>query len=80
MTTMVERVAKAIMPEAFIFGEEARAKQPIAFERARAAIEAMRDPTEAMIDAGADGSGEGSTRVALGAWADMIEEALKDEK
>jgi hypothetical protein len=44
---------------------------------ARAAIEAMREPTKAMIEAGASGSGEDSEDVATGAWESMIDVALK---
>jgi|GEM_PF-5489367 len=40
-------------------------------------IEAMREPTEAMLEAGAEGSGEDSRGVATGAWNAMIEAALK---
>lgn len=64
---MVERVARAIRPDlwsadadgkiragnASIVGQRARAIQ-----QARAAIEAMREPTEAMVDAGCGLMGE----------------------
>jgi len=43
---------------------------------ARAAIEAMREPTREMLVAGAKGSGEDSETVALGAWEAMIEVAI----
>jgi hypothetical protein len=46
-------------------------------EQARAAIEAIRQPTKAMIEAGAKGSGEDSEMTALGAWEEMIDAALR---
>lgn len=46
--------------------------------RARAAIEAMREPTRMMIDAGASGCGEDSINVAMGAWDAMIDAALAE--
>ena len=44
---------------------------------ARAAIKAMREPTDEMIRSGAEGSGEDSDCVAICAWRAMIDEALK---
>jgi len=60
--TMVERVARAIAPEWFILTEDSESivsnypgqtvdMQRWAMTKARAAIEAMREPTEAMEDA-----------------------------
>lgn len=51
MTTMVEKVAKALYPNAFEKGDvfESHAKT-----KARAAIEAMAEPTDTMIKAGED--------------------------
>jgi hypothetical protein len=40
-------------------------------------LEAMREPTKEMIEAGAKGSGEDSDCVARGAWEAMIDAALK---
>lgn len=52
MTTMIERVARAIDPLAWTIPERRReAKQFAALSQARRAIEAMREPTLAqMID------------------------------
>jgi hypothetical protein len=77
--TMIERVARAIQAEAgwdnIDVGDRLRADY-LAF--ARAAIEAMREPTEAMIKEGAYGSGEDSAGVACGAWKAMIDIALDE--
>ena len=67
MNEMINRVAKAI----------ALRDTTDEFAMARAAIEAMREPTDKMLSA-ADYSGsleEGSS--ALGCWQAMIDEALK---
>lgn len=45
---------------------------------ARAAIKAMREPTDEMVRAGADGSGEGSEACAEGAWSAMLDAALAE--
>lgn len=71
MSEMVDRVAKAL--EARLKGNEFLSYE----DAARAAIEAMRQPTQAMIEAGAVGSGEDSEAVAEGAWEYMIDAALK---
>ena len=71
MTEMIERVARAI---AQCLNEPGQCSYS---DIARAAIEAMREPTEAMIKEGAYGSGEDSAGVACGAWKAMIDEALK---
>jgi hypothetical protein len=45
---------------------------------ARAAIEAMREPTEAMVDAGAVAEGDGNLAVqARSLWDAMIDAALR---
>ena len=82
---MVERVAKAIDPDAFE-GCSHGSKGPclmcaenvdFALYRARAAIEAMREPTEAMVDLGIN-----TREVEGGAihdvWQAMIDEALEE--
>ena len=70
MSEMIERVAKAI--------EDADAngfsKLPY-WACARAAIEAMREPTEAMADAGTTETN--SEEDAIECWNAMIAEALK---
>lgn len=70
MSEMVERVATAI---------EARVSQPGQCsyqDMARATFEAMREPTEAMIEAAwADALAED----AKGVWQEMIDEALKEK-
>lgn len=70
---MVEKVARAICDK-----EEPDGLGNWEFYRdhARAAIEAMREPTDAMLRAGAIGSGEDSENTASGAWDSMIAVAL----
>jgi hypothetical protein len=73
MSEMIERVAKAIEDHCWKY----EVRVPLnSCGIARAAIAAMRKPTERMLDAGATGSGEDTTDCALGAWAEMIDEAL----
>lgn len=87
---MIERVAKALEPKCRGFGG---GNMPIivAREFARAAIEAMREPTEAMLAAGdsaiprAEIDPETGRRmmgreVALEAWSAMIDEAHRNER
>ena len=78
MSEMIERVARAIWKKAdeqYLGTEKMEDCDAIA----RAAIEAMREPTMEMIAAGAHGSGEDSDRVAIGAWKEMIDAALSAE-
>lgn len=71
MSEMVERVAAAILAEQ----ETNRSAFPSNLDLARAAIEAMRVPTQAMIDAcDLNIPTEGTI---TGVWADMIDAALK---
>jgi hypothetical protein len=80
---MIERVAKAMMAEYYD-------KMPYTSESwdglARAAIAVMREPTDAMLDAGEDSTYEPSSdRPYIGhfalkfAWYTMIDKALEDE-
>jgi hypothetical protein len=68
---MVVRVATAILKEQ---GKEAF---PNNLNLARAAIEAMREPTEAMVNS--CGNGE-CAKWAPGAWANYIEAALSHDE
>jgi len=80
--SMVERVARAIYEaddvwsEAFPWPNMGSPNQSADEYRriARAAIEAMREPTEAMVGAG---WAEALAENANGVWSDMIDEALK---
>ena len=99
MSEMIERVARAIRPEAFEpitegartagmteFLEKCRERGvEQALKRARAAIEAMREPTEAMV-----ASGESAASFGIGkpkdddaiprVWRWMIDAALSNSK
>lgn len=73
MSEIVERVARAIeaVDRSLWVGENRKAY----FESAaRAAIEAMRGPTEAMLDAATPDMSNGEK---LWIWQAMIDEALK---
>jgi len=80
MSEMVERVAKAVVaklqPSVFCGGDEACDSLPCscALDIARAAIEAIREPTDEMLDAGWGQRGER----ARGIWRLMIDAALKE--
>lgn len=81
MSEMVERVARAIAEE--INGgkfDDARwyndDQRDVHRRRARAAIEAMREPTEAMLTAG-DSAMIRKDDAAADAWQAMVDEALK---
>lgn len=87
--TMVEQVARALCKEASIDPDKSDEWAPGVDRKnwesrigaARAAIGAMREPTEAMVDAGSDiedidGNDIGLT-AAQDAWQAMIDEALK---
>lgn len=80
---MVERVAKAIDPDAFEACSHGRSgfclmcaeDRDFAIYRARAAIEAMREPTEAMA---VTGFGAVCNNAFVGpVWQAMIDEALE---
>lgn len=73
--SIVERVARALA------NEEGYANDPFPYdERARAAIKAMREPTEAMMNVGSgfiyEAYGHGPT-IAKEAWQAVVDEALK---
>lgn len=80
MTEMIERVAKAIWDSEFSskwrdpsYGSTDGDEVGLCIHRAKAAIDAMREPTDAMIKAFyVDNYGD-----ADGAWQSMIDEALK---
>ena len=75
MDSMVERVARAICRHE---GDEE--DWPCWFGEARAAIEAMREPTEAMVDAFVwYGHGKTIGDVARIGWQSMIDAALSPE-
>lgn len=77
MSKMVVRVREAIMKS---WAEQGDVPFPLyqseAEAIARAVIEAMREPTEAMIRASREWDGRMSHR-SSGAWQAMIDEALK---
>lgn len=74
MSEMIERVANAIW-----LTMDAVDKQDLEtpLKYARAAIEAMREPTYAMERAAYEGKGHGDYLQAIPTWQTMIDEALK---
>jgi len=78
MSNMIERVARAIADEgAYILPGESH--QDVDRRVARAAVQALREPTDEMVKAGAHGSGEDSETTALGAWQAMIDSILSTQ-
>lgn len=79
--TMVERVAEAIHDAANReAGQDEYCSYAMAKEAARAAIEAMREPTDTMMEAGDDIDCGGITDPGARAfWRVMIGAALKGE-
>lgn len=74
MSEMIERVAKAILEEQ----RKNRSGFPDNRDLARAAIEAMREPTKAMLDASYRRNDDNDSEEAtLANYQDMIDEALK---
>jgi hypothetical protein len=69
MSTMIERVAQALQQE---MATGTFDKPPTSFALARAAIAAMREPTEEMIDAWISAPG-----AIKGGWQGMIDAALE---
>lgn len=85
--TMIERVALAIAGEIDCVDwtapdntmSHAERLNAIALDAARVAIEAMAEPTEEMVDAGAVAEGDGNLEAeARNLWAVMISAALRD--
>lgn len=72
MSEMLQRVAAAIDPEAMASGNPNF--RAIGIGKARAAIEAMREPTDAMLAAGEDFCTHNGM---AGCWQNMLEAALK---
>lgn len=77
-TDMIEQVAEALCNSAFgpdmwknVYVSEPKFSEHYR-DKARAAIQAMREPTQAMI-----GAGDGIPESAV-AWRAMIDEALKE--
>lgn len=75
MMTMIERVARAIC--AVEYGDE-NAGWENQIPAARAAIEAMRRPTEAMKAGLREVAGTQTLAYALASWPTMIDAALKE--
>ena len=73
--TMVERVARAVDPEAM--ASDNPNLRAIALTKARAAIEAMREPTEAMLAAVHDEPA--AQRAALWQWQIMVQAAMEEQ-
>jgi hypothetical protein len=84
---MIERVARAIAhadeqnggpPYEYRLAQGKHAKAQL-YDEARAAIQAMREPTEAMVESGSDGRQPGNSRWGntMKTWKAMIDEALK---
>ena len=69
MSSMIERVAQALQQE---MGAASSDEPASSFALARAAIAAMREPTEEMIDAWARAPG-----AIKGGWQGMIDAALE---
>lgn len=91
--TMIEKVARAISPTCWndtltemMRPDAIETGRLLALESARAAIEAMREPTDAMCEAGAryyhdnwrPGHAKEDTNMAL-IWTDMIDAALSTQ-
>ena len=71
--SMIERVARALLVA------DRSAITPDYYQRmARAAIEAMREPTEAMLDAGVNFRERNARTEQI--WQAMIDEALKEKQ
>lgn len=85
MTEMVERVARYLDPTAFAFGYQAAERRPAVLEQARELIQLMREPTDAMVLAGAQyhddnwrptHAREDTNAEAI--WQDMLDAALAE--
>lgn len=81
MVTMIERVARAIFQAEYSGGEADEFRwersSDVYREQARAALMALRDPTNPMLDAG---RGETDWEpLARAVWDSMIDAALEEE-
>lgn len=76
MSEMIEYVALALEPKCRGFGKGDMPMQ-VAREFARTAMEAMREPTDAMINAAIESGFEGNERRIVKDWRAMIDAALK---
>lgn len=80
---MLEKVARTIAGKTLedAFEGDAESEWPRVAYLARAVIEAMREPTDAMRRAGAIYQADGQTRVtdAIGTWRAMIDAALDEQ-
>lgn len=82
MSDMIERVARAIYAERYLveiaFGampawEDVQGSDRTGtFDEARAALEAMREPTEAMVKVGVDDILSGPGISAFANWSDLV--------
>src|SRR3990172_674046 len=84
MTTMIERVAEAMARSDGFEIHERGYRRDLYRRRARAAIQAMREPTDAMKEAGrpwecADGP-DAQLLAAEDCWGWMIDAALDEER
>ena len=73
MSTMVERVAQALQQE---MGAAPLDETAASFALARAAIAAMREPTEEMLNAGHEARAKATVN---GIWHAMIDAALEEK-
>ena len=73
MSTMVERVAQSLQQE---MGTAAFDEPASSFALARAAIAAMREPTEEMLNAGHEARAKATVN---GIWHAMIDAALEEK-
>lgn len=83
---MIEKVARAINPDDFSIEcsvgpdcSACKAIKNVAMENAKAAILAMREPSEGMIEAGSAHMLDDGDKVSLDIWHIMIDAALKEE-
>ena len=73
---MVEKVARAMAERNNDYDEEGRLQWPAYVDDARAAIAAMREPTDAMVDAGWQTSDDVVWMALKEAWPAMVDAAL----
>ena len=75
MTDMIERVADAIISQVLMLRHDTY--HSTFLDSARAAIAAMREPTEKMIDAGSKEQQNILSKPIEGIWTAMIDAALE---